>query len=219
MVTLNANMTDSQSYVPLTAGDAKTLPLGFYQIDDEYVEVVAPHPVYNAAKAWVFDGVSCLRGVGGSSVAAHLEDAEMVRYYPEAPSGESFPITADSGGADEAGQSASLEGGTGNDGEFGGGSITADGGAADNHGAAWIRGGGGNDFAGGVGATGKNDATGDGGDVYLIPGELTGIGRNGLIFPMRLPSADPEIEGALYTDGAPGPGDPKALKVSGGAAP
>jgi hypothetical protein len=32
------------------------------------------------------------------------------------------------------------------------------------------------------------------------------------------PSADPEVAGALYTAGAPGPADPKALMVSGGPA-
>ena len=38
-----------------------------------------------------------------------------------------------------------------------------------------------------------------------------------MIQVLGAPSTDPEVEGALFTSGAPGPSDPKALMVSGGS--
>lgn len=63
------------------------------------------------------------------------------------------------------------------------------------------------------------DNDGDGGDFIVNLGAGDGTGRDGLLVLTltNFPTADPLIAGAVYADGAPTGGTPKALKISGGA--
>lgn len=73
--------------------------------------------------------------------------------------------------------------------------------------------GGGSDAGARVEVTGRLGA--DGGDIYLTPGEANG-GHSGYVYVFRIPTSDPLIEGALFSDGTPSPDDPKPIFISGG---
>lgn len=113
------------------------------------------------------------------------------------------------GDTGSSGASAEMIGGSGNGlAEAGsqGGLLLAGGGVSDGQG--------GDSYAtGGYAQTGSGKR---GGDLYLYGGGGDGAGRSGLIIPQNLPTADPGVAGALYSDGVPGTGTPKVLMVSGG---
>lgn len=91
MTDINADMTASQSYIPLAAGDAVDLAPGYYLLDSEYIDVQAPRSAYGpygiGQNPGAFDGRSCVRGIGGSTAATHSSGATLTRYYPDSPSG------------------------------------------------------------------------------------------------------------------------------------
>lgn len=130
-----------------------------------------------------------------------------------------------------AGSASGLDGGgaqvLAGDGDTGGGggNATLTGGRGDGGGShgAFIRANGGNLIGGGggadlVGGAAKTSSGAAGGDITLTPGAGDGAGRGGLVILTlsALPSADPLVAGAVYSDGAPGAGSPVALKISGG---
>lgn len=107
-----------------------------------------------------------------------------------------------------------------------GGDIKATAGFGDQFNAnpaiAVIQGGRGDGTGGGISLTtgaAETDSDQDGGDITITFGAGDGAGRNALLILVNYPTADPEVAGAVYTDGVPSGGVPKALMVSGGAAP
>jgi hypothetical protein len=121
-----------------------------------------------------------------------------------------------------AGADVTVQGGSnGPDPDIGGSAILYGGfGHLDNSNPAFVVAhGGGVDGVGGVaeivagdGETGSGKA---GGDITLTAGAGDGAGRHGLVF-LNLPTSDPGVSGALYSDGVPSAGVPKAIMVSGG---
>ncbi len=91
MTAINDNMDDTQRWLPLTTADAKDLANGFYQLDDEYVEVAAGFheaPLYDVVSPLrVIDGKRVARGMAGSTAVTHTSGATLTPYYPDAPSG------------------------------------------------------------------------------------------------------------------------------------
>lgn len=86
MATINADMTDAQDWIPLTAANAGTLASGSYKIGTEQIEVLDQVKRIGAEKATptTLKGRKVRRAVGGSTAAAHSSGATLVRYYPEA---------------------------------------------------------------------------------------------------------------------------------------
>lgn len=132
--------------------------------------------------------------------------------FDETPAGDSWRAYA-AANADGNGGFLQLTGGGGSSGNSGG-PVRLVGGLVGGESAAPAK----------VIANGAVGATHDGGDVLLQPGAANGAGgRDGLIIVLNtsgepLPTSDPLVAGALYTDGATSGGVPKPLMVSGGPA-
>lgn len=91
MVALIRDMTADETTLPVSAAGSRSLEAGFYQLDDEFLELPfgppanAPSPTDGTPARFV------RRGVAGSTKATHSSGAELTRYYPEAPSEAGLP--------------------------------------------------------------------------------------------------------------------------------
>lgn len=157
---------------------------------------------------------------GGTAIASAASGPSTGASLTIAPAGEGF------GGSIEA------LAGEGNDGV----AVVVGGASFSLYGGEPGEGGGGIEFSGGqgVGIGSPDDPggsvvfragnTGDAVGARLdLAGAVEGTGGDATltaryVFLAGLPTADPEVAGALFTDGAPGPADPKPLYVSGGPA-
>lgn len=112
-----------------------------------------------------------------------------------------------------AGKAVTIGGGEGDDG--GNVSIGAGGGLTGEGGGVQVTGGTG-DTAGGLAIiNGGQSSNGPGGDVIIYGGQ--GVGAvYAHVSLLHLPTSDPLVANALYTNGALGAGTPRALMVSGG---
>lgn len=100
MTTINANMSNSIDWIPLSASDAATIAPGTYILDSEYIVVGGPHLVRPAQPSSPLNGPWCSRAQAGSTAATHSSGATLTRYYPDAPGGgdgipQGGPLTAD----------------------------------------------------------------------------------------------------------------------------
>lgn len=86
MATINANMDNSQDWIPTSAANAAALASGVYQLDSELIEVLdQPHKI-GSTKALpnTLDGRKCVRGYAGSTKATHSSGATLTAYQPDA---------------------------------------------------------------------------------------------------------------------------------------
>lgn len=112
--------------------------------------------------------------------------------------GGDFIVEAGTSTADNGGN-VSIAGGSSTAEDFYGGNVSISGGVGG------LNGKGGNILLSGGSGTG----TGTGGNVTIYPGADGN-------FIIQIPTSDPGIEGALYSNGVPSAGVPKALMISGG---
>jgi hypothetical protein len=203
---INDDMTSTQEWVPLSEEDALATEPGFYTIDNEYVVLAGIRMAHinrgpSAANRPV--GRAAARGANGSTAATHSSGATLTQYYPDAPGatgGVENPLTGD---LDASGQAIITDGS-------------------------------------GMYVKAVNSDESDGGHLYLEPGfvefaasnsdgnttyGVISIGTSGVQLQvnsgnliLNLPTSDPEVEGAIYSDGAPSAGVPKPLMISGGPA-
>jgi hypothetical protein len=83
MTAINADMTSTQTYVPLTAGNAAALASGTYVLGTEQVEVLDKLHYIGSHKASprTANGRMCRRAVGGSTAATHSSGATLAAAY------------------------------------------------------------------------------------------------------------------------------------------
>lgn len=117
------------------------------------------------------------------------------------------PVNITGGGADSAGGAGgvAISGGVDNSANGTGGSVTLSGG-----GASDVNG------VGGSVSINAGTSNGDCGNITITLRLSGGSGDDSQLLIVNLPTADPLIAGALFSDGVPSAGTPQALKISGG---
>lgn len=146
--------------------------------------------------------VSADDGTGGTGAKFKLRDAD-----------NSNPGTAWLGGGDGLtgidGGAVELTSGSGGGDSGSGADVYVGGGVADGTGGKVA-------IQAGYAIT---DSDANGGDVTIDAGGGDGAGALGNIILATLPTSDPLVLGALYSDGVPSADTPRVLKISGGTAP
>lgn len=154
----------------------------------------------SAGSGWSLGGGSVLIGSGNDLGGGGAGNLTFIGGSGD-PGGSLF-FDGGAGFGDGVGGSLSLNGGAGA-GIGGGGFVFLTGGNGAGGGEISLRSGDGSATSGGdiFIHTGLASGNGNGGDLTFIFGTHGGIGRDGLFFP-NLPTTDPGVAGAAFTDGA-----------------